>query len=598
MADPITAAAAAFSNWAYATFFAAAGYGTTAHAVISATLYYGAQAAIYTGVSMGLSAVAQAQAPNPEGQKVTRKQSRPPRQFCGGGPVRVSGPYMLRETIGPKLAVVIALPEGPLASVGDVYLNDDKTTRVDGWVQEGADGRYGTGDLVRIDYRLGHATETRHTIFPAEFDGVWPANARGDGVGSLALYAQHRSRESFSKHYPNGEPIPSAVVQGACYDWRDPAQDREDETTWLPNTNPVVWLVHLEWAHYGRSWTRSIAPVLEALTAEADYCDASVAKVGGTEPRYRWAGAWNSTTEPDAVRTSILAACDGWLTTDGQGRLIVMAGRYEEPTFVIPPEHIEAFTWQRGQMDEEACNELIISYVSPSHDFTEVECDPWRDEADILLRGKVRSENLALAWVSHHTQARRLAKRKMIRVNAARRGMVRTGIYGLNGLGHRYIRVQNPTLSSMADVVCEVVNVEVDFNAATVTFDLLLADPEIDDWDPATEEGAAPPLGDAAPVESYVEAPTEFAATLDGSEVDLAWRNPFSGIFDFVNVYRGTTASFGDAAVITYYGGAPGEFVQITDTPTAGTYRYWLEAVDSFGNTSVPVGPAGPVTVA
>ena len=593
MADPITAAAAAFSQWVVSA--TGVSYGTAQ--VVGAVAFYGASAALYAGVQMGLSAVAQNQIPGAEGQKITRKQSRPPRQFCGGGPVRVSGPYMLRETIGQKLAVVIALPEGRLASVDAIYLNDDKVEVVGGWVQEGADGRYGTGDLVRVDHRLGLPTETRHTIFPSEFDGVWPANARGDGVGSLAIYAQHRSRESFPKHYPNGEPIPSAVVQAVCYDWRDPSQDREDESTWQASANPIVWLVHLEWTHYGRSWTRSIAPVLDALTVEADYCDTSVARIGGSEPRYRWAGAWNSTTEPDAVRTNILAACDGWLTTDGQGRLIVMAGRYEEPSFVIPPEHIEAFSWQRGQMDEEACNELIISYVSPSHDFTEVECDPWRDEADITLRGKVRSENLSLSWVSHHTQARRLAKRKMSRVNALRRGMVRTGIYGLNGLGHRYIRIQNPTLSSMADVVCEVMNVEVDFNAATVTFDLVQADPDIDAWNPATEEGATPPLGDAAPVESYVEAPTEFAATLDGSDVDLAWRNPFSGIFDFVNVYRGTGPTFGAATLITYYGGAPGEFVQITDTPSAGTYRYWLEAVDSFGNTSVPVGPAGPVTV-
>ena len=596
MPQAIPQAAAAFANWAYATFFAAAGYGTTAHAVISATLFYSAQAVLYAGVQMGLSAVAQAQAPNPESQKLTKKQSRPPRQYCGGGPVRMSGPYMLREAVGSKLALVIALCDQRLGSVSAFYLNDDKVTVSGGWVQEGDGGRYGTGDLVRIDYRLGLPTETRYAIFPSEFDTVWPADARGDGVSSLGIFAQHRSRESFSTHFPNGEIIPSAVITPVCFDWRDPSQDRLDESTWKGTPNPVVWLVHLEWWYFGRSWARTIAPVLSDLTDEADYCDALVPKIGGTEPRYRWSGGWNSATEPDAIRTNLLASMDGWMTTDGQGRLILKAGRYDEPEFIITADHIEAFSWRRGQTDEEACNELIVSYVSPEHDFTEVECDAWRDEADISTRGKVRSESLGLTWVSHHSQARRLAKRKMSKVNAPRRGTVRTGIYGLNGLGERYIRVQNPVLASMTDVVCEVMNVEIDFNAATVTFDIIQADPDIDAWDPATEEGRTPPVGEAAPVEPYVEAPTEFGAAADGPKVNLSWRNPFSGIYDFVNIYRGTTASFADATVVNFYGGAPGELVRTADSPPTGTYRYWIQAVDSFGLVSTPVGPAGPVT--
>src|SRR5690606_28785235 len=113
------------------------------------------------------------------------------------------------------------------------------------------------------------------------------------------------------------------------------------------------------------------------------------------------------------------------------------------------------------------------SYVSPDQDYTEVEAGIWRDESDILERGKVRSENLGLTWVFSRSQAMRLAKRKMIRVNAPRRGQVRTGIYGLNGLGQRYIRVQNPELSSMADVVCEVLNVEIDFANGQVVFDVI-----------------------------------------------------------------------------------------------------------------------------
>jgi hypothetical protein len=192
---------------------------------------------------------------------------------------------MLREAVGSKLALVIALCDQRLASVSGYYLNDDKVTVSGGWVQEGDGGRYGTGDLVRIDYRLGLPAETRYSIFPSEFDAVWPADARGDGVSSLGIFAQHRSRESFSTHFPNGEIIPSAVITPVCFDWRDPSQDRLDESSWKATPNPVVWLVHLEWWYFGRSWSRTVAPVLDDLTDEADYCDALVPKIGGTEPR-------------------------------------------------------------------------------------------------------------------------------------------------------------------------------------------------------------------------------------------------------------------------------------------------------------------------
>lgn len=591
MADPITQAAAAFANWAYATFFAAAGYGTTAHAIISATLYYGAQAALYAGVSMGLNAVAQAQVPNPEGNKITKKQPRPARQYCGGGYVRMSGPYMLRETVSSHLAVVIAISDFRLGSFNRIWLNDDEVVTIDGWVQEGADKRYGTGDLVRIDHRAGHPIETRYSIFPPEFATVWPATARGDGIGSLAMYCQHRSRESFSQHFPNGEPIPSAEVRAVCYDWRDASQNRDNPATWKSCDNPVVWMVFLEWVQIGRSWSRAIAPVLDDLTAEANYCDDMVAKKSGTQKRYTWAGGWDDNTEPDAIRQNLLQTFDGWLTTDGRGCLVIKAGRYVEPTFVIPPEQIQAFTWRRGQPEEDSCNKFVVAFTSPAHAYTVVECDPWLDEEDIALVGDERSEPLSLLWVDNHPQARRLAKRKMLRVNAKRRGSVTTDIWGLAGLGERYIRIQNTALKSMSDVVCEVMNVDIDVNNSRVTFDVILANPSMDDWNPALEEGAPVPIPAAPPVWSFVEQPSEFTANVLGSEVTLTWRNPFDSLFDFVHVYRGPSESFAAATVIDYFGGALGQLVTVTDSSPLPTGFYWLVSVDSLGRSSAPLGP-------
>lgn len=494
MAEPISAAAAAFANWAYATFFAAAGYGTTAHAVISATLYYGAQAVIYAGVSMGMTAVARSQMPDPEGQKLTRKQTRPERFLAVGGPSRMSGAYMLREAIGNKYGCVLAVCEGRLALISGIYLNDDLVT-LDGagWVQGMADERYGTGDLIRISTRLGLPTETRHSILDPYFSSYWPSNARGDGVASIAVFAQHRSKESFSRHHPNGEVMPSIIGTPVCFDWRDPTQSLNDPMSWKACENPVVWLVFYEWYWCGRNWQRSIAPSLALLTVEADYCDEPVPlKAGGFEPRYRVAGNCPVTTEPAAVRAHILTTMDGWLSTNGRGHLIVKAGRYEEPTLTITGEHIYGYNWQAFQNDEDSTNELIVSYVSAADHFSSVEAGAWRDEQDILDTGKVRSDPLDMPWVPSRSQAMRLAKRKMIRLNAERRGQITTSLLGINGLGSRYVRVQNPDLISMADVVVEVTNIEMDLTNGRVVLDVIKADPSIDDWDSAEEEGELP----------------------------------------------------------------------------------------------------------
>lgn len=513
MADPISAAAAAAAQWVYGAVFAAAGGTTATAATLANVAYLTAYAVTYVGltagVTMGLTAIARSSVPDPEGQKVTRKQPRPPRVRAVGWDSRMSGPYMLRETDGNKYGAVIALCDDRLEVVSQVYLNDDAVTLSgSGWVQGMENGRYGTGDLVNISLRLGKPSETRHTNLDPAFAPYWPSSARGDGVASLSVFAQHRSRESFSKHFPNGEVIPSVVGRPVCYDWRDPAQTRTDETTWRASANPIVWLIHVEWSRFGRSWSRCIAPVLAALTIEADYCDAPVpVKVGGTEPRYRLAGNYPVNTEPAAIRDAILSSMDGWLSVNGKGHLIVKAGRYEEPSFVLTGEHIEGYSWRAFQTDEEAVNELIVSYVSADQAFTEIEAGAWRDEVEISNSGRLRSEPLGLTWVYSRSQAMRLAKRKMTRLNAPRRGQIRTGIYGLNGLGQRYIRVQNPELISMADVVCEVTNVEIDFASSQVVFDVIQADVGIDAWDPAEEEGEpSEPIVRPDPVASDQEA--------------------------------------------------------------------------------------------
>jgi hypothetical protein len=505
-----------------------------AAAAITAGVYGTVTAGIYLGVSVGLNSVARAQLPDPEVGKISRRQSRPDRFFAMGLPSRMGGAYMHWEASGATLGAVIAIHDGRLHAISAIYLNDDLVTLDgNGWVQEGADGRYGDGDLVRIKTRLGIPTETHYSEMTSLFSGTWPTTCRGDGIASLMMLATHRSRESFPKHFPNGEPIPSIVGQAVCYDWRadstaggSGAQRRADQTTWQPSGNPIVWLVHHEWFRCGRSWTRSIAPVLTALTAEADYCDEVIAKVGGTEPRYQFGGNCPTSLQPQARREAMLASCDGWMSTNAKGHLVIKAGRYVAPTYTLTSDHIVAYEWSALSEEETRVNKLVVSYLDASRDYTETEAAPWLDQADIDAGGFEHPENLQLLWVQSRSQARRLAKRKMSRLAAARRGQIVTDLSGLNGWGQRYIRVQNAELDSMADVVVEVMGAEFDPASGTCVFDVILADTAIDAWTPATDEGNGvsgstrpPPVALPAPT---IESVTPFyEATGSGSGVRL-----------------------------------------------------------------------------
>lgn len=476
-------------------------------AFIEIALDYAAQAA--------LNSLTQPKAPKADNGQVPLKQAVPPCTILVGGFSRVAGALSYWKATDRYHGAVYLLNDGRVEFDADpCYVNDDRVTldgdpfntalfTNDGWVTgvintAGAanDGRY-DDQKIRINLRRGQGTETAYQHM-VEFFGPsasydvhdYTASFRGDGTASAMAFHQAPTDTAFFRQaFPSGRPTESFVCKGVFYDWRDVTQDRDDESTWQPSSNPVVNLVHLEWFRWGRSWDRCIAPVLSDLTAEADYCDGQVAlDAGGTEDRYRVAGWYYSDTQRSDIRQKILDAMDGFYTTDGRGRLIIKAGGYVEPTFVITADYIEGFSWSRGQDPASAVNELSITFTSPANDYTEQNCDPW------IAGDGGKADNLDLAWVPSFTQARRLAKRKMARLNPVRRGQIRTGPYGLNGLGERFIRVRNPRRPSMADVVCEVTNAEFDPMTGQFVFDVIQADIEIDAWDPSTEEGAPVPV--------------------------------------------------------------------------------------------------------
>lgn len=423
-----------------------------------------------------------------------------PARIGAYGRVRLGGRYMLYEEHNGVSLDILALVGGKITGFEKYFLNDDEVTlAVDGVVQAGTDGRYGKG-LLQIRTRLGEATETAYPEVVDVLAGdVWTNDHRGDGIASAMLRCTSTDAEEFQEIYPHGLPQPSFVIAGyAVWDPRDAGQSRADPSTWVFSTNPVLQLLdYLTHPDHGMAldYDTLIAPVIDEWAAEADLCDALVARVSGSHKRYESNGWFTFDTKPEDVIGSLLSTCDGWMAERGDGTLAIKVGVYRGPNApTIKAKHVLAFTASYGVPDEERVNELTLSFISPDHDYKDTPLTPWRDEDDISESGRVRSQALSMGWVQSYPQVRRLAKRAMARLKPTLRGSIVTTLYGLVHLGERWVRVQYPTVSGLEDAVVEIQKADIDLMAGRITFEWVKIDPDtIDAWTPATEEGPPPP---------------------------------------------------------------------------------------------------------
>lgn len=510
-------AAATYISAAIGGAAAAAGASLAVAGTIANVAFAAVEVGIYAGLSIALNAAFGPKPPALGSVSTPIKQSLPPRQ-SGFGRTRLSGPYMLFAAIDGVSFDVIAIHDGRIDAYERYFLNDDEV-EINGpgggiWCpKDPKKYAYGTspGDRVFINTTLGLATETALTRPVAGVPTLWTALCRGDGIASLGLTCKQSKAQFQQEDFPNGLPLPSTVARlQKVFDPRA-GEDQADTSTYAWSANPVLALLsYLTNASggMGLDYARRIAPTIATWTAAADDCDLATALLnGGTEPRYACGGVYQHTTAPSDVVNQLLQSFDGWLSQRGDGALVVLSGRYVAPTVTIRDEHVVAYTVQHFQADEQAVNELVPSFTDPSANYNTTDAPAWQDAADIAARGIVRSDTLPLPWVQSPSQARRLAKRKMTRLTATLRGTLTTNLYGLVALGERYLTLRIAENASLANIVVEISNVEIDLAQLQVIFTWVQADPDIDAWNRFAEENPLDPAT-AVPDVALLSAPT------------------------------------------------------------------------------------------
>lgn len=278
--------------------------------------------AIEYAVNAAIASLTDDDTSGPEAAKTNVRQPRPLSRK-GIGRCRVSGAAVLRRATKNFYAQVFAYPEGPVASYGRAWLNDDEVKIVTNVVQSTGGGRYETG-RAKVYERFGDASQTAYSELIAVPAFGWSAAHRGDGVPSNALICEHGKSVDARRQFPAG-PLTEITREATyrAYDWRDIAQDRDDPDTWEPSANPVVWFVNNEWRRFGADWDRRFAPVLDLLTVEADICDEPIVQ------RIGW--AQTTQAQPAGDDAMALTSVDGLQV----GSTLTVAGQEVTVTSIV-----------------------------------------------------------------------------------------------------------------------------------------------------------------------------------------------------------------------------------------------------------------------
>lgn len=471
-----------------------------------------ASAIATTAISIGAQMLLAPKPPKPEDGRAPLTQAIPYRTW-GVGTTRISGAMMLFEAVGSNLFEVQALCGHPISQIRKYYLHDDvidpDDVAADGSTPE-VNGRYGPG-RVWIWSRLGANPETAYDDFidlletatgnPSQ--DFWTSAHRGDGQASVALVAQSTSAKDQGGKFPYGPPRISVEADLAkVWDFRDEDQDPEDPSTWVFSKNAALIMCwHQCFNEFGhrRDYTKAILPVLDMWKEEADICDEDVPlNGGGTEKRYECNGFDTAENGPKVATNAILAACDGWICERGDGALLFTVGKFrEELVTELTDADIVGHQIQHDVLPEDEINQLVPRFTYPETAYTTSDTDFFEDVGAQVTAGRILRQEADYSWCHQWRQARRLGIRDWRRILQKRRGSIDVRLSGINAIYSRWVRLVTPNrIPSLNGAIVENRRSVLALMRGGFQMDIIKHPDNIDAWNPATDEGAQPPVPD------------------------------------------------------------------------------------------------------
>lgn len=500
---------------------------TIAGTTITYSAVVGTAALTAASIGLQLAFASSGNLPKPENGHESIRQAIPP-PIYGFGTNRIAGAFSFYEISEEGHSLDIkGVHDGYVCGFTEVFwLDEDRVayeTPGGFFIAGQEDGRYG-GQNIGVSYRLGEDTEVAYSTAITFFPEIWTAAHRGDFTASILLFCRDVGEGDFTKVYPGGLPDLSAEIKcQGCFDPRLPWHSFATPGTFATNysENPAQQLLTFlckSRGGMGLDYATITGSTLDQWIQAIEDCDLPQERAADDpEARYTAHTIYTSETENNAVIQTLLTACDGWLGESGDGSLSFFVGKYREPDLTITDEELREFTINYDVSDDEAVNELQVSFTWPEAEYKQVDVSAWQDAADIEERGVRIAQPFYPQAVHSWTQARRLSKRNMAKLRAEMRGTLSLTLAGHKFYKRRWLKVQSNAHPDLAELVIEVRKRQIDLENARIMIEYISVDPAtIDAWNPETEEGDPPELpDDAAPV--LIPVPENMAAVVVAS---------------------------------------------------------------------------------
>lgn len=485
-ADPLSIGIAVLVNIGYGG--AISGFGAT----LLGSAILGAIGLGASLLSSALFSPKPAEIPSSDRQATARQSVGARVRFYGR--VKTGGTLWFFETKDGTLYVGVTLNEGEISGVVEWWLNDQLvTTDADGQVNEAPYVFTDNGNTYRVARLLAKYGTAEQTVFSL-LDSVFPEvdeSHRNRGVALALGQFQEVPRDQISNVYPQLNPN-IRVVQDASLVYKV----REGFRGWSDNAGDVIYdyLTGMDGAgfQYGAGYDPDEVEIASFQAfANLSYQPVTL-KGGGIIPRYSINGSYGLNEEMRDVLPRMLAACDGELYMNSVGKIAIRGGQWVDPELVLDDSlgHIISGEFRRGQQALAAFNELTTIYVEPRLDYQEAEAQPWVDSGNIALRGRPVQDRLDLQMVTHHAQARRLAKIHSAKQNPEWIGTVVTNYYGMNAIDESVVRIKFAPFE--IDAVFRIVSCRPKDDMTGVELTLSSISPSAYEWDAELEEGTAP----------------------------------------------------------------------------------------------------------
>lgn len=454
--------------------------------------------------------------PSPQRAQQTVRASIGPRRK-GYGRLITGGQVFFFQAAQGNLQTGIALCDGPIDAFEQHLLNDNVAVlsgvTVTNLYKHNGDER------VRLYTGLGPNDQAAIDSLLSYYPGQWTSDHRGRGVAIVVTDYGGVPENDFRSVYPNGQPpgYRAQIRAAKVFDARaQPTQSPTSPATWTWRENAGACISDFAMSAefgFGIPADRIAHDFNEGgFAAFNDLCDEAIAKkAGGVEARYRVTGIVTADEEPSSVMARMLACCDGELYLRPDAKLGIRGGKWTEPDFTITDRMLTALTIEPGPDAVQAYSGLKITVASENHVYQEVEAQPWIDAELEEAIGSEVLETLRLTMCPSISQGRRLAKIAIAKANPLWRGTGSVTMEALKIIAKRNAYLTIEELGFTVPVLLR--NVHLDSKLTGLTFDwqTLYATPYA--WNPAAEEGEAPPNARIVPPDQVPPAPTNVLIT-------------------------------------------------------------------------------------